>query len=64
MNGYLAFFREKKIEVYADTIFDAEKKAIAEIERTLKPRGYKWKYDVHVYLCEKDGQQVTHVADR
>ena len=27
MNGYLAFYKEKQMEVYAETSFEAQKKA-------------------------------------
>lgn len=53
MNGYIAFYRGKKIEVYADTSYEAQKKA-ADVFKAKKP------YEVSVVLAEKDGQQVTH----
>lgn len=56
MNGYIAFYKGKQTEVYAETSFEAQKKA-AEIFKAKK------RYDVIVHLCEKDGKQVTHRAD-
>ncbi len=55
MNGYKAFYRNRTIEVRADTSYQAQKKA-AEV---FKARN---SYDVTVMLCEKDGAQVTHRA--
>lgn len=54
MNGYKAFYKGKEIEVYADTSFQAQKKA-AEIFKARKS------YEVTVVLCERKGQQVTHI---
>ena len=53
MNGYKAFYKGKSIEVYANTSYEAQKKA-AEIFKARKT------YQVTVVICEKDGQQVTH----
>lgn len=55
MNGYIAFYRGKRIEVYANTTFEAQKIA-AEKFRARKT----WEVDVH--LAEKDGEPVTHIA--
>lgn len=55
MNGYVAFYRGKRIEVQAETSYKAQLKA-AELFRTKKS------YEVTVVLAEKDGEQVTHVA--
>lgn len=57
MNGYKAFWRGKSTEVYADTSFQAQRKA-AEFWR-VKPNK---QYEITVVLCEKSGEQVTHVA--
>ena len=61
MNGYIAFFKGKQIEVYADTQLAA---------RTLAAKQFKAKrdYDVTVMLAErgatpdKSGVQVVHAA--
>lgn len=56
MNGYLAYYDGKKIEVYAKTSYEAQQKAI----EILKPPKSK-KHLVTVYLCEReDGSQVVH----
>src|ERR1017187_9443622 len=45
MNGYKAFYKGKAIEVYADTMYQAQLQAA----QTFKA---KKSYDVHVVLCE------------
>ena len=53
MNGYVAFYKGKRIEVQAPTSYDAQCRA-AVIFRARLAR------DVTVVLAEKDGEQVTH----
>jgi len=53
MNGYLAFYKGKQIEVHAATSFEAQTKA-ATIFKARK------QYQVTVVLCEKSGEQVIH----
>lgn len=53
MNGYKAFYRSKTCEVYAETSYAAQ----LEAARVFKA---KKSYEVHVVLCEKGGEQVTH----
>ncbi len=53
-NGYIAFYKGKNIEVYADSSYAAQKKAALIFKA-------KKSYDVTVVLAEKDGKQVTHV---
>ncbi len=55
-NGYLAFYRGKKLEVWASTSYEAQKIA-AEKFRAKKS------YEVDVYLCEQNGKQVVHTPD-
>ena len=55
MNGYLAFYNNKKIEIYADCLGDAAEKARTELKVPKSKRGL-----LSVVLCEKDGEQVTH----
>ena len=55
MNGYIAFYKGKQIEVLAETSYKAQQLAA----HTFKA---KRSYDVTVMLAEKDGEQVTHVA--
>lgn len=53
MNGYLAFYKNKKIEFYANTSYEAQTKAAKEFKA-------KKQYEVDVILCEKNCEQVTH----
>ena len=56
MNGYIAYYKGKQIEVYANTSYEAQTKASAIFKA-------KKSYDVSVYLAQKDGVQVTHTAE-
>jgi len=53
MNGYIAFYKGKKIEVHADTSYEAQQIAAKQFKA-------KKSYDVTVMLAEKNGEQVTH----
>jgi len=53
-NGYIAFYKNKQVEVMADTQYEAQQIA-AEHFRARKP------HDVTVMLAEKGGKQVTHM---
>lgn len=53
MNGYIAFYRGKQVEVYADSSYEAQQKAAAMLK-------VRKSYEVTVMLAEKDGQQVVH----
>lgn len=53
MNGYICFYKGKKVEVHADTQLEARDKAVAHF-KAKKP------WDVMTVLAEKAGQQVTH----
>lgn len=53
MNGYVAFYKGKRIEVYADTIYAAQLEA-AKAFKAKRP------YEVNVVLAEKDGKPVIH----
>ena len=53
MNGYIALYKGRKTEVHANTQHEAQCKAAAYFKA-------RKSYEVSVYLCEKDGQQVTH----
>ena len=57
MNGYIAFYRGKQIEVHANTSYEAQQRAAAMFK--VKPNKA---YEVTVVLAERDGQQVTHNA--
>lgn len=53
MNGYIAFYKGRKIEVYADSSRAAQDKAAALFKA-------RKTYDVAVMLAEKGGQTMTH----
>lgn len=53
MNGYIAFYRNKKIEVMANTSYEAQQKAAVVFKA-------KKSYEVTVMLAEKNGEQVVH----
>jgi hypothetical protein len=54
-NGYIAFYKGKQTEVYANTSLEARNKA-AVFFKAKKP------YEVTVVLAEKNGEQVVHKA--
>jgi hypothetical protein len=51
-NGYIALYRGRKTEVFADTSLQAQTKAAAFFKA-------KKSYEVDVYLSEKEGSEVT-----
>jgi hypothetical protein len=55
MNGYLTFYRDRKTEIYADTAYEAQKKAVDFFKPNKKD-----KHTITVHLCLRDGQQITH----
>ena len=58
MNGYIAIWNGKRIEVFADTSYKAQCEAEKEFQKysRKKVKGY----EITVILCEKDGKQVVH----
>jgi len=52
MNGYKAFYRGKSVEVYADTSYQAQQKAVAKFKA-------KKSWEVTVVLCEKNGESYA-----
>ena len=55
MCGYIATYKDKRLEVYAQTSFEAQLKA-AKIFKAKKT------FEVNVYLCELEGKEVTQAA--
>lgn len=55
MNGYVFFYHSKRVEVEAETLYDAKVKALAHF----KPKKSD-QHMVHGMLAEKDGQPVVH----
>lgn len=56
MNGYIAFYEDKEIEVHAESSFGAQVLAIEEFQ---PPKSKK--HMVHVVLCEVEGEQIVHL---
>ena len=56
MNGYVAFYKGKRIEILAETSYAAQLLAAKEFKA-------KKSYEVNVALAEINGNQVTCVAD-
>ena len=55
--GYIAFYKGKKVEVYAPSSYAAQKLASVHF-------GVKRSYEITVVLCERsDGSQVVHTPD-
>ena len=52
MNGYITFYKGNQKIVYANTSYEAQKIASAQFKA-------KKSYEVEVYLCEKNAEQVT-----
>ncbi len=55
MNGYIALYRGKQIEVYANSSYEAQKEAAAQLAVHPSKR-----YLITVVLCEKEDEQVVH----
>ncbi len=53
MNGYIAFYRGKKIEVHAETSYKAQQIAALQFKA-------KKTWEVTVVLAEKQGEPVSH----
>jgi len=53
MYGYKAFFKNKEIEVYASSSYQAQVKAMEQFKT-------KKGHMISIVLCELKGEQVTH----
>jgi hypothetical protein len=56
MNGYVCFYRGKRIEVYAENLLEAKEKAVTEFKA-------RKRHEVSVILAEIDGEEVIHTPD-
>jgi hypothetical protein len=54
MNGYIAIWKGKRIEVHAETSYKAQQLAAKQFGK------YARSYDITIVLAEKDDQPVTH----
>lgn len=61
MNGYVAFYDGKRIEVRAATLYEASVVARQVFQELAGRRKIK-SHMVSVVLAEKDGEQVVHAA--
>tara|TARA_R110000772_G_scaffold99174_2_gene198850 strand:- start:10394 stop:10570 length:177 start_codon:yes stop_codon:yes gene_type:complete len=52
MNGYKAFYRGKTLDIYADSLYNAQVKAAKEFKA-------RKTYEVTVVLCELNGEQYV-----
>ena len=52
MNGYVCFYKGKRLEVYANTVYEAQEKASMLFKA-------KKAYQVSVNLAEKNGEAIT-----
>jgi len=57
MNGYIAYYNQRRIEVYAETSYRAQQDAVARFRAPKSKR-----HLVHVVLVEQDGKPVTHTT--
>lgn len=55
MNGYVAGFKNAKLEIMAETLYEAKQKAIASFKPKKSQAHMVW-----VMLAEKEGEQVSH----
>ena len=53
MNGYICFYKGKRLEVWADRSFDAQQQAAKHFKA-------KKAHEVAVMLAEKDSKPVVH----
>jgi hypothetical protein len=56
MNGYIAIYKGKRVEVYADSLLAARTKAAEMLK--VKPAKH---YQIAIMLAEKNGKPVTHL---
>jgi hypothetical protein len=57
MNGYKAFYNGKELDVYAESSYKAQCKAV-ELFKPSKSKAHM----VHVLLCEVNEKPVVHIA--
>jgi len=53
LNGYVCFYKQRRLEVYATTSYEAQTKAALAFNA-------RKAYDVAVVLAENAGKPVTH----
>ena len=58
MNGYLAFYNDKEIEIRAEGLYAAKLEAIKQLKVPKSKQGL-----LAVMLAEKGGEPVVHTSD-
>lgn len=58
MNGYIAFYNDKQIEIRAKSLYEAKVEAIKQLKVLKSKQGL-----LAVVLAERDGKQVVHTPD-
>ena len=58
MNGYIAFYNDKQIEIRAESLYAAKLEAIKQLKVSKSKQGL-----LAVVLAEKGGEQVVHTPD-
>jgi cation transport regulator ChaB len=61
MNGYICFYQEERLEVHADTLYQAKLKAWEQFKEKHPRRKIKAS-DVTAHLAQKNGVPVIHTA--
>jgi hypothetical protein len=62
MNGYIAMYKGRRLEVYANTLAEAKNEAIQHFQEAT-PRRKVQAHQVWVMLAEIDGKEVVHTPD-
>ena len=60
MNGYVCFWNRKQIDVYAETPYEAQQKAVKIFQKVAGRKKIKT-WDIAAVLAELDGKPVTHL---
>lgn len=58
MNGYIFFYNDQRVEIDAETLYQAKLKALEHF-RPPKSKAHM----VHGMIAEKNGEQITHIAN-
>ncbi len=56
MNGYVAFYKGKRVEIFEETLYRAKLQAQKELKVS---DSQAWK--IAIVLAEKDGELTTHI---
>lgn len=58
MNGYIAFYNDKQIEIRAESLYTARLEAVKQLKVPKSKQGL-----LAIVLAEKGGEQVVHTPD-